>query len=237
MNAIKIYMQACLLFSISTICQAQWLNGTNGIYYSSGNVGIGTYTPQSPLQVLGEIKVTNSSNEGPALTLQNGSKTQSGIAKEWKIWNMTGLYGNSLQFWAYDQTGANGGLCTNRFTIMDNGNVGIGLGLTSPSVKLDVAGTIRAHEVKVCLNLGCDYVFDEDYELMNLNELSAFVKTNKHLPDVAPAAQMEAEGVNLSEMNALLLKKVEELTLYVIQQQEMLDKLNEKIEKLENEKK
>ena len=114
-----------------------------------------------------------------------------------------------------------------------SGYVGLG-GLETPQHPLDVKGTIRAHEVKVCLNLGCDYVFDEDYELMNLNELSAFVKTNKHLPDMAPAAQMEAEGINLSEMNALLLKKVEELTLYVIQQQEMLDKLQSEIQELKN---
>jgi len=95
-------------------------------------------------------------------------------------------------------------------------------------------GVIRAHEVRACLSQGCDYVFAEDYKLMNLNDLSNFIKTNKHLPEVAPAAQMEAEGINLSEMNALLLKKIEELTLYTIMQQEMLEKLNAKIEKLEN---
>ena len=54
----------------------------------------------------------------------------------------------------------------------------------------------------------------------------------KHLPDVAPAAEMEAEGINVSEMNALLLKKVEELTLYVIKQQEMLEELKNEIEEL-----
>jgi hypothetical protein len=52
---------------------------------------------------------------------------------------------------------------------------------------------------------------------MNLNDLNSFVTTNKHLPEVAPAAQMESEGVNLSEMSAMLLKKIEELTLYVIE--------------------
>jgi hypothetical protein len=84
----------------------------------------------------------------------------------------------------------------------------------------------------VCLYQGCDYVFANDYNLMSLNDLSAFIKTNKHLPEVAPAAQMEEEGINLSEMNALLLKKVEELTLYTIMQQEMLEELKNEIEKL-----
>ena len=101
-----------------------------------------------------------------------------------------------------------------RMAVNIDGNVGIGT--MSPGVKLDVVGTIRAHEVKVCLNQGCDYVFAPDYDLMSLPELEQFVSTNRHLPEVAPAAEMEQDGIDLSEMNALLLKKVEELTLYVI---------------------
>jgi len=60
---------------------------------------------------------------------------------------------------------------------------------------------------------------------MNLNDLHSFIKTNKHLPDVAPAAEMEAEGINLSEMNALLLRKVEELTLYILQMEQRVSEL------------
>jgi hypothetical protein len=53
---------------------------------------------------------------------------------------------------------------------------------------------------------------------MNLHDLNTFVTENKHLPEIAPAAEMESEGINMSEMNAKLLQKVEELTLYIIQQ-------------------
>ena len=115
---------------------------------------------------------------------------------------------------------------TPRLAIQNNGNIGIGT--TNPTVKLDVIGIIRAQEVRVCLNQGCDYVFNEDYKLMNLNDLSNFVKTNKHLPEIAPAAQMEKEDINVSEMNALLLKKVEELTLYTLQQEERIKALEAK---------
>ena len=113
-----------------------------------------------------------------------------------------------------------------------SGNVGIGY--TNPTAKLDVNGIIRAHDVRVCLNQGCDYVFEKDYNLMNLNDLSNFVKTNKHLPDVAPAAVMESEGINVSEMSALLLRKVEELTLYVIDMKKENEELRQEIELLKN---
>ena len=112
------------------------------------------------------------------------------------------------------------------FFVRGDGNVGIGTSV--PGVKLDVIGTIRAHEVKVCLDQGCDYVFAPDYDLMSLPELEQFITANRHLPEVAPAAEMEQNGISLSEMNALLLKKVEELTLHVIE-------LNKRIETLENE--
>ena len=102
------------------------------------------------------------------------------------------------------------------------------------SVKMN--GILHAKEVRVCLspNGGCDYVFADNYNLMSLSELSSFVKTNKHLPEVAPAAVMEADGINLSEMNALLLKKVEELTLYVLDQHEKMQILEAEIKELKN---
>jgi len=121
-----------------------------------------------------------------------------------------------------------GGLTAQSATISGNtyisGNLGIGV---NPTTKLDVKGTIRAEEVKVCLSQGCDFVFNEDYELMSLNDLENFIKTNKHLPNVAPAAEMEAEGINLSEMNAILIQKIEELTLYILDLQKQINELKQ----------
>jgi hypothetical protein len=80
---------------------------------------------------------------------------------------------------------------------------------------------------------GPDFVFEEDYQLRSLNEVEDFITTNKHLPDVAPAKEMQENGVNQSEMNQLLLRKIEELTLYVIEQQKEIVQLKAKEEKID----
>ena len=185
---------------------------------TSGNVGIGTTTPQRKLHIEGDVFI-------PVGSYRIGSHNDSGnrLRLHHNTQNAYIDYAPNLYFRAGTST---------MVTFDSNGNVGIGL--TNPSAKLDVAGVIRAHEVKVCVNQGCDYVFADDYKLMSLNDLSSFVKTNKHLPEVAPAAIMEAEGISLSEMNTLLLKKVEELTLYVIGQNEKMQILEAEINELKN---
>ncbi len=105
---------------------------------------------------------------------------------------------------------------TEKVRVTENGNVGIGT--PTPDAKLTVKGNIHTNEVKVDL-LGAiapDYVFEKDYDLMSLEETKAYIDANKHLPEVPSAKEMEKNGVQLGEMNMLLLKKVEELTLYMI---------------------
>jgi hypothetical protein len=98
----------------------------------------------------------------------------------------------------------------------------IGFGTTSPEKKLDVVGTIRAHEIVVSKAKTADFVFEEDYKLRPLEEVDAFVKEHKHLPEVASAREMERDGVKQSEMNQKLLQKIEELTLYIIEQEKRI---------------
>ncbi len=112
----------------------------------------------------------------------------------------------------------------------------VGIGTSTPDQKLTVKGKIHAEEVIVDLNVPApDYVFEEGYNLRELSEVKEFIETNKHLPEVPSAKQMEEEGVSVSEMNMLLLKKVEELTLYVISQQETLKKQQQEIESLKSQ--
>jgi len=84
---------------------------------------------------------------------------------------------------------------------------------------LNVVGGIIADSIRVALSSGwADYVFADDYILKPLEELSSFIKTNKHLPNIPAAKEVEMNGIELGEMNAKLLEKIEELSLYIIQQ-------------------
>lgn len=92
---------------------------------------------------------------------------------------------------------------------------------------------INAKEINVALNQAADYVFDEQYPLQPLNEVEAYVKENKHLPGIPSAEEFSAKGMNVSEMSNLLLEKVEELTLHLIQMQKEMELLKAKNEELE----
>ena len=109
------------------------------------------------------------------------------------------------------------------------GNVGIGT--ANPTQKLTVKGTVYSTEVKVDLSAGApDYVFEKEYNLPTLDSIKAYIDKNKHLPEVPSAKEMEKNGVNLGEMNMLLLKKIEELTLHVIAQNKKLDEMKKENE-------
>lgn len=114
-----------------------------------------------------------------------------------------------------------------------NGNVGIGT--ATPAEKLSVNGNIRAKEIKVETENWPDYVFHKDYSLMSLPETEEFIKINKHLPGMPSAQKAEKDGIDLGEMNRLLLKNAEETTLLLIELNKKIDKQNQVIE-LQNRK-
>lgn len=99
--------------------------------------------------------------------------------------------------------------------IRNDGNVGIGI--STPKNKLDVNGTIHSKEVKVDLNDWGDYVFNEKYKLPTLSEVERYIQLNQHLPEIPSEQEMVKNGLNVAEMNKLMIKKIEELTLYLIE--------------------
>ena len=180
---------------------------------SSGSVGIGTTTPSNKLDVNGTISFSNSLREN-SLSNKLILNVGSGVGTELHAGDVTGIIFKDP--WNNEKV-----------RISSSGNVGIGT--TTPDEKLTVKGKIHAEEVIIDLNVPApDYVFAPDYQLRDLDELQQFIETNKHLPEVPSAATMEEEGISVSEMNMLLLKKVEELTLYILQQEKRIEKLENK---------
>ncbi len=118
--------------------------------------------------------------------------------------------------------------------LTSSGAIGVGTATTG-SHKLAVEGSVAAREVNVESSGWSDFVFEDDYELMELEDVESFIKENNHLPDIPSEQDVDANGINLSEMNAKLLQKIEELTLYIIDQNKRLDEQEEKIDRLQKE--
>lgn len=103
-------------------------------------------------------------------------------------------------------------------------------GETEPHFKVTGGGEVYARKYITTLNPFPDYVFSEDYELMSYQDLRNYIYTNKHLPNIPKATTVEENGMDLGELNRILVEKVEELTLYIL---ELEDRLSE-IEKEES---
>ncbi len=195
---------------------------------STGYVGIGTPAPAEKLDVRGNLILE--ANNSPVLYTGTGSVELNRyllIANSPSYGSASGLKAGGIvvsDSYAYANPGKN--------DLIVKGNVGIGT--TNPDSKLSVKGTIHTQEVKVDLNgsVAPDYVFEKDYPLTSLEELKSYIDQYKHLPEVPSAAAMEEDGINLKEMNLLLLKKVEELTLHVIEHSERASRSEEKVEEL-----
>ena len=95
-----------------------------------------------------------------------------------------------------------------------------------------VEGKLGAREIEVKMGSWADYVFEEKYNLKSLNELEDFIKENKHLPNVPSESQVIEHGFSINEMAKIQMEKIEELTLYTIQQQKLIDQLIKEVEEL-----
>jgi hypothetical protein len=192
--------------------------GTN---YFNNNVGIGTTTPGLKAHITGAIGL-------PATT----GTTQTGVLR------LQGLTSNAvLDFGVNGGSGAylqvtNQTALNANYPLLLNPNGGnVGIGITNPTDKLAVNGTIHTKEVRVDLTGWPDYVFKKDYKLPTLIEVKDYIDKNQHLPDMPSEKEVADNGLNLGEMNKILTKKVEELTLYLIEQNKRIEKLESVLKK------
>ncbi|MEN9918763.1 MAG: hypothetical protein RL662_1199 [Bacteroidota bacterium] len=220
-----------------------WESGTNVLkerlrITPNGNIGIGTENPKAVLDValnsentlktvLARLPEGESTGEGTYL----GAKSYytqvipaSNIEGKVKLFSLEhkfyGQLNNSINF--YRGGGSTGGYMG--FGVDDGFEV-----CRLSRAGMEVAGTVRAKEVKVEATGWADYVFDADYKLPKLEEVEAHIKEHKHLPEIPSQAQVQENGVDLLQMQVKLLQKIEELTLYSIEQNKRIADLEKKL--------
>jgi Phage T4 tail fibre len=197
---------------------------------AGGNLGLGTLTPTSKLEV-------QTSGNGWPLSLRanafspgdiNGIKFYSGYLGEDKWAGIASvaedLHSNKTALSFYSGQ-------TEKMRLAWNGNVGIGT--ATPNEKLSVNGNIRAREIKVQATDWPDYVFEEGYNVGKLEELESYIKVNKHLPEMPSAKEIETNGLVLGELVKLQQKKIEELTLHLIEKDKELRSIAAKQKEME----
>jgi hypothetical protein len=189
----------------------------------SGNVGIGTTTPGALLEVNGKAIVRSSFYVNDIRGFDGGNITigpNTGGASS-TIFMIGGINAAEVMRVNYDKN--------------------VGIGTSTPDARLTVNGDIHATEVKVTSTVPADYVFEKyylgqsslkpDYTVPTLSEVEKFTAANHHLPNVPSAKEIKENGVLLGEMSNILLQKIEELTLYSIDQKKTIEKQAAAIEK------
>jgi hypothetical protein len=258
----KRFIAVALLFLAFGRTDAQtWLMNSGNMYLSSGNLGIGTSTPSflitatagyvantpSPLVMIGYSgsasdrsfvfeQLGTSSAATNYFFLNGGLGSASTLAAPTITADAVPGFGfecNNSNLNIITAAGGTNVMPIRAMSFLGNGNVLIGKTTqTNSSYILDVNGPARVNELVVNAT-GADFVFERGYKLPSLSALEAYVGEHHHLPEIATAKQMQEEGVNLGENQTALLRKIEELTLYVIQQNKKLEKEQKRIDRLE----
>lgn len=214
------------------------INGSNGVF--SGTLGLGTVSPAAyfagrvfeisdnrPI-----IRLSPVGEGGLATILFKGSYNSTQGSKDEFHFNYVSSQSNpKLVISGYNGADNSGSVVA--LSMLGNGNVGIGT--ETPSSKLSVNGSIRAKEVKVETSNWPDYVFKPAYKLPNLLSVKKYIDENQHLPGMPSAAQVVDQGLDLGQMNKILTRKVEELTLYLIDSQKQLQALKGQMDELERQ--
>jgi trimeric autotransporter adhesin len=196
-------------------------SGVNMTITGEGKVGIGVDNPTNPLSFPAQL--------GKKISLYPGTTGDAGMDVWGSELRLHSDYSGADITFGYDDY-TNG--FTERMRIKGNGNVGIGI--ANPNEKLAVNGRIRSKEVFVEAAFWPDFVFDEKYSLPTLSEVEKFIAANKHLPNIPNANEVETNGQNLGDIQKKMLQKIEELTLYIIEQNKTIDAMQKRLQTLEN---
>lgn len=242
------------LFTVMLVVTSHYSFGQTNTFPLDNRVGIGTTAPLSLLHVSGTGSNINGGNAGRfgnqgliIEALSGGRSSTIGAQLEFVLpsattglapWGQARIItvaGNASHNNAsgkmilgtrrsYNKLGTGSEWYYGDDLVIDGlGNIGIGT--LSPAEKLSVKGKIRAQEIKVELAGWADFVFAEDYKLPSLEETEKHIKEKGHLPGIPSAQEVKINGIELGDMNAKLLQKIEELTLYLIEKDKEIKKL------------
>ncbi|SEW37860.1 hypothetical protein [Chitinophaga arvensicola] len=223
------------------------------VFKPDGNIGIGTLStptrfsvnggftmyspvtttdPRPPISagtITGEIRGTSPAwyeGDNGFLRLSAGGGTAAGTKS---FIDLSGYSNNQPDLNQNIVLGTSG---VEKMRILSNGNVGIGT--ATPSVKLAVNGDIKARRIKITATEWPDYVFNTNYHLPDLLEVARFIDQHKHLPDVPSAGEIEKNGgVDIGNISEITIRKIEELTLYMIELKKENMQLKKRLEQLE----
>jgi len=215
-------------------------NTFTGYQSINGNLMVSNSNPQSAIEIM---EVSDSNPLGQAVPTKSvlklsrkGTPNYSYIENaEFRIGHGgSGLYGSKLDL--YINGSANTNTIPDQHVMTWNYNGNVGIGITNPNNKLDVNGTIHSKEVKVDM-VGWswpDFVFKKEYNLPTLAEVEKHINEKGHLENIPSEDEVLKNGINLGEMNAKLLQKIEELTLYMIEMKKENIQMKNKQFELEN---
>ena len=239
-------------FLISAICFfSLFAQAQNTFPTPSGSVGIGTTSPSALLHVhnannLGTsagstIEIARFSGVNVNISQLRFQLNRYASGNDWYSASMRLQHVidyTNAGYIEFDPINGNAGVAigsANNEIIRFASSGYVGIGTINPQSLLAVKGTITAQKVVVTQTGWSDYVFDSSYQLLPLSSVESFIQTNKHLPDVPSARDIQKEGNDLADNQRVLLQKIEELTLYIIQQNKKIERQETHLQTLENE--